>query len=162
MLWHLCDICCHNSERKKAAQVLFLSPEINQEANMLAQGKMVGFVPTTDYEKARAFYEGKLGFEFISLDQYALVMSVGGHKIRIAKVPNFTPLQGTILGWEVQDIQAVASWLRDRGVTVEKYPFVQDRDLGIWTTPTGDRVAWFKDPDGNILGISQHAHPAAK
>jgi len=129
---------------------------------MLAQGKMVGFVPTTDYEKARAFYEGKLGFEFISLDQYALVMSVGGHKIRIAKVPNFTPLQGTILGWEVQDIQAVASWLRDRGVTVEKYPFVQDRDLGIWTTPTGDRVAWFKDPDGNILGISQHAHPAAK
>ena len=142
--------------------MLFLSPEINQEANMLAQGKMVGFVPTTDYEKARAFYEGKLGFEFISHDQYALVMSVGGHKIRIAKVPHFTPLQGTILGWEIQDIQAVASWLRDRGVTVEKYPFVQDRDLGIWTTPTGDRVAWFKDPDGNILSISQHPHPATK
>jgi hypothetical protein len=65
---------------------------------MLASGKIVGFVPTKDYDKARAFYEGNLGFEFISLDQYALVMSVGGHKIRIAKVPNFTPLQGTILG----------------------------------------------------------------
>jgi len=129
---------------------------------MLAQGKMVGFVPTKDYEKARAFYEGKLGFDFISLDQYALVMSVGGHKIRIAKVPNFTPLQGTILGWEIQDIQAVASWLRDRGVTLEKYPFVQDRDLGIWTTPSGDKVAWFKDPDGNILSIAQHPHPATK
>jgi catechol 2,3-dioxygenase-like lactoylglutathione lyase family enzyme len=162
MLWHLCDICCHNSERKKAAQVLFLSPEINQEANMLAQGKMVGFVPTKDYDKARAFYEDKLDFEFISLDQYARVMSVGGHKIRIAKVSNFTPLQGTILGWEVQDIQAVATWLRDRGVTLEKYPFVQDRDLGIWTTPSGDKVAWFKDPDGNILSISQHPHPATK
>jgi catechol 2,3-dioxygenase-like lactoylglutathione lyase family enzyme len=140
--------------------VLFLSSEINQEANMLAQGKMAGFVATKDYEKARAFYEGKLGFDFISLDQYALVMSVGGHKIRIAKVPNFTPLQGTILGWEVQDIQAVATWLRDRGVTLEKYPFVQDRDLGIWTTPSDDKVAWFKDPDGNILSISQHPHPA--
>ena len=123
---------------------------------MLASGKMVGFVPTKDYEKARAFYGGNLGCEFISLDQYALVMSVGGHKIRIAKVPNFTPLQGTILGWEVENIEAIVTWLRDRGVVLEKYPFVQDRELGIWTTPTGDKVAWFKDPDGNILSVSQH------
>jgi hypothetical protein len=129
---------------------------------MLAQGKLSGFVPTTDYENARAFYEGKLGFGFVSLDQYALVMSVGGHRIRITKMPNFTPLQGTILGWEVQDIQAVATWLRDRGVTLEKYPFVQDRDLGIWTTPSGDKVAWFKDPDGNVLSISQHPNPVPK
>jgi catechol 2,3-dioxygenase-like lactoylglutathione lyase family enzyme len=126
------------------------------EANMLASGKIVGFVPTTDYDKARAFYEGKLGFQFVSLDQFALVMSVGDHMIRIAKVPNFTPLQGTILGWEVEDIEAVVAWLRDRGVATEKYPFVQDRELGIWTAPTGDKVAWFKDPDGNILSVSQH------
>jgi catechol 2,3-dioxygenase-like lactoylglutathione lyase family enzyme len=123
---------------------------------MLASGKMVGFIPTKDYDKARAFYEGKLGFGFVSLDQYALVMNAGGLMIRIAKVPNFTPLQGTILGWQVENIQSVATWLRDRGVPLEKYPFVQDRELGIWTTPNGDRVAWFKDPDGNILSISQH------
>jgi catechol 2,3-dioxygenase-like lactoylglutathione lyase family enzyme len=123
---------------------------------MLASGKMVGFVPTKDYEKARAFYEGRLGFDFVSLDQYALVVSVGGHKIRIAKVPNFTPLQGTILGWEVPSIEAVVTWLREKGVVTEKYPFVQDRELGIWTTPSGDKVAWFKDPDGNILSVSQH------
>jgi catechol 2,3-dioxygenase-like lactoylglutathione lyase family enzyme len=123
---------------------------------MLASGKMVGFVPTKDYDKARAFYEGKLEFEFVSLDQYALVMSVGGHRIRIAKVPNFTPLQGTILGWEVKNIETVVIWLRDRGVPSEKYPFVQDRELGIWTTPNGDKVAWFKDPDGNVLSVSQH------
>ena len=73
-------------------------------------------------------------------------MSVGGHKIRIAKVPNFTPLQGTILGWEVENIEAVVAWLRDKGVILEKYPFVQDRELGIWTAPTGDKVAWFKGP----------------
>jgi catechol 2,3-dioxygenase-like lactoylglutathione lyase family enzyme len=123
---------------------------------MLASGKMVGFIPTMDYDKARAFYEGKLGFDFVSLDQYALVMSVGGHKIRIAKPPNFTPLQATILGWEVADIVAVAKRLTDRGVTLEKYPWVRDRELGIWTTPNGDKVAWFKDPDGNILSIAQH------
>jgi catechol 2,3-dioxygenase-like lactoylglutathione lyase family enzyme len=123
---------------------------------MLASAKIVGFVSTKDYDKARAFYEGKLGFEFVSLDQYALVMSVGGHKIRIAKVRNFTPLQGTILGWEVQDIEAVVTWLTSRGVTTEKYPFVQDRERGIWTTPNGDKVAWFKDPDGNILSVSHH------
>jgi catechol 2,3-dioxygenase-like lactoylglutathione lyase family enzyme len=123
---------------------------------MLASGKIVGFVPTRDYDKARAFYEGKLGFEFVSVDQYALVMSVGGHKIRIAKAQNFTPAQGTILGWEVEDIETVVTWLRERGVTLEKYPFVQDRELGIWTAPTGDQVAWFKDPDGNILSVSQH------
>jgi catechol 2,3-dioxygenase-like lactoylglutathione lyase family enzyme len=123
---------------------------------MLASGKMVGFVPTKDYDAARAFYEGKLGFEFVSLDQFALVMSVGGHKIRIAKVPKFTPLQGTILGWEVENIEAIVIWLKNRGVNIEKYPFVQDRELGIWTTPNGDKVAWFKDPDGNVLSVSEH------
>jgi len=123
---------------------------------MLDSAKLVGFVPTKDYDKAREFYVGKLGFEFVSLDQFALVVRVGGHKIRIAKVPNFTPLQGTILGWEVQDIAAAATWLRDRGVATEKYPFVQDRELGIWTTPDGQKVAWFKDADGNILSVSQH------
>ena len=123
---------------------------------MLASGRMVGFVPTKDYDQARAFYESKLGFEFVSFDQYALVLRVGGHMIRISKAPNFTPLQGTILGWEVDKIETVVAWLRDRGVIVEKYPFVQDRELGIWTTPSGDKVAWFKDPDGNILSVSQH------
>ena len=123
---------------------------------MLASAKLVGFVPTTDYDKTRAFYEGKLGFEFVSLDQFALVMSVGGHKIRFTKIPNFVALKGTILGWEVANIEAVAAWLRYRGVALEKYPFVQDRELGIWTTPGGDKVAWFKDPDENILSIAQH------
>lgn len=124
---------------------------------MLDQGKMVGFVPTTDYEKAREFYEGKLGFSFVSLDQFALVMRVGGHQVRIVKMANFKPLQGTILGWEVGDIEAAAQWLKERGVALEKYPFVQDQELGIWTTPSGDRVGWFKDPDGNVLSVSQHA-----
>lgn len=122
---------------------------------MLASGTMVGFVPIQDFDKARAFYEGKLGFDFVGQDQFALVMSAGGRKIRMTKIPNFTPLHGTILGWEVEDIQATATWLKNRGVNLEKYPFAQDPELGIWTSPSGDRVAWFKDPDGNILSVTQ-------
>jgi len=123
---------------------------------MLDSGKMAGFVLTKDYDAARAFYEGKLGMEFVSHDQFALVMRVGGHQVHISKVPGFTPLQSTVLGWEVSDIMAVAKWLRDRGVETNKYPFVDDKELGIWNAPGGDKVAWFNDPDGNVLSISQH------
>jgi catechol 2,3-dioxygenase-like lactoylglutathione lyase family enzyme len=127
-----------------------------REAAMPANSKLIGFVQTTDYEKARAFYEGKLGFEFISLDQFALVMRAGAYRMRIMKKPNFTVVQRTILGWEVKDVPAMAAWLAERSIAFEKYPFVEDKETGIWTTPTGDKVAWFKDPDGNILSISQH------
>jgi catechol 2,3-dioxygenase-like lactoylglutathione lyase family enzyme len=123
---------------------------------MLAAGKLVGFLLTKDYDQARAFFEDKLGFQFGSVDQYALVMRAGETSIRITKNSNFTPIQGTVLGWEVQNIEAVVMWLKGRSVAFEKYPFVQDKELGIWTTPTGDKVAWFKDPDGNILSVSQH------
>jgi catechol 2,3-dioxygenase-like lactoylglutathione lyase family enzyme len=122
---------------------------------MLASGKMVGFIITKDYEAARAFYGGKLGFEFVSLGQFALVMKAGGQHIRISKVPSFTPLQSTVLGWEVPDIKAVVDWLTGRGVAFEKYSFVQDKERGIWTTPDGNQVAWFKDPDGNVLSITE-------
>src|SRR5207248_2160296 len=98
---------------------------------MLASGRMGGFVLTKDYDKARAFYEGKLGFEFVSQDQFALVMKAGDHHIRVSKVANFTPFQSTVLGWEVKDIDAVVAWLEKRGVVFEKYPWVQDREHGI-------------------------------
>jgi len=117
---------------------------------------MIGFLVTTDYDKTRAFFEGTLGFEFVSLDQFALAMKIGGHQVRISKIPNFTPRQGTVLGWEVSDIEATVAALTKSGVVFEKYPFVQDKERGIWTTPDGSKVAWFKDPDGNILSVSQH------
>jgi len=123
---------------------------------MIQAGKLVGFVVTTDYDRARAFYEGKLGLKFVSLDQFALVMRTGEHQIRISRAEQFTPARNTVLGWEVEDVIAVATWLKERGVDLEKYPFVQDNALGVWTAPNGDKVAWFKDPDGNVLSISQH------
>jgi catechol 2,3-dioxygenase-like lactoylglutathione lyase family enzyme len=123
---------------------------------MLTTGKMVGFLTTTDYEKARAFYETTLGFEFVSLDQFALALRAGPNMIRISKSETFKPAQGTVLGWEADDIRAVVEWLLSRGVVTEKYAFVPDQELGIWTAPSGDQVAWFKDPDGNVLSISHH------
>ena len=123
---------------------------------MLSAGKLIGFVPTTDSTRSRKFYEGKLGFRFLSDDQFALVMQAGESMIRIAKAGKFTPAQYTVMGWEVTDIETTVKWLTGRGVIFEKYPFVQDQEHGIWTTPNGDKVAWFKDPDGNVLSLSQH------
>ena len=85
-----------------------------------------------------------------------MVMQMGGNQIRAVQLPAFTPQQGTILGWQVEEIEAVATWLLERGIETEKYSFIQDQKLGIWNAPSGDRVAWFKDPDGNVLSISQH------
>jgi catechol 2,3-dioxygenase-like lactoylglutathione lyase family enzyme len=124
---------------------------------MLTAGKLVGFLTTRDYEKARAFYVGKLGLEFVSLDQFALALRAGENMIRIGKAETFQPAQGTVLGWEVDDVRATVLWLNSRGVVTEKYPFVADQELGIWTAPSGDQVAWFKDPDGNVLSLSHHA-----
>ncbi len=123
---------------------------------MLASSKIVGFVPTKDSAKARSFYEGKLGFQFVSEDMVALVMRAGETMIRIAKVKDLTPPPFTVLGWEVSNIEEVVAWLQQRGVILEKYAWVPDKELGIWTAPTGDKVAWFKDPDGNVLSVSQH------
>jgi catechol 2,3-dioxygenase-like lactoylglutathione lyase family enzyme len=123
---------------------------------MLASATLMGFLFTKDYDQARAFYEGKLGFQFLSQDQFALAMRAGANMIRIAKIPDFAPARATVLGWEVADIEAMVSWLKGRGVTFESYPFIQDQKTGIWTAPGGDRIAWFKDPDGNVLSVSQH------
>ena len=87
---------------------------------------------------------------------FALVMRAGETMIRIAKVQDFSPPPFTVLGWEVANIGEVVAWLQQRGVAFEKYPWVQDKYLGIWTAPSGDKIAWFKDADGNVLSVSQH------
>lgn len=123
---------------------------------MLTDMKLIGFVVTTDYDRAREFYEGKLGFEFVSLDQYALVMRTARNMIRITKIKDFSPARNTVLGWEVENIEDEVTMLTKRGVEFENYPFIQDHELRIWTAPGGDQIAWFKDPDGNVLSVSTH------
>jgi len=123
---------------------------------MLGTTDIVAFVPITDSEKARAFYEGVLGLRFIKDDGFALVLEANGIMIRAAKMKEVTPAQFTILGWQVTNIEDVVRALQQKGVHFEIYGFFKQDDLGIWTAPTGDKVAWFKDPDGNILSVSEH------
>jgi catechol 2,3-dioxygenase-like lactoylglutathione lyase family enzyme len=123
---------------------------------MLGSTNIVAFVPITDAEKARAFYQGVLGLRFIKDDGFAVVFEANGIMVRAAKMKEVTPAQFTILGWQVSDIENVARALQTEGVHFEIFGFFKQDTLGIWTAPTGDKVAWFKDPDGNILSISQH------
>jgi catechol 2,3-dioxygenase-like lactoylglutathione lyase family enzyme len=122
---------------------------------MLGSINIVAFVPTKDTTQARAFYEGTLGLRFVKDDGFALVLDANGIMVRVAKA-EFTPAPFTILGWQVSEIEKMVAALRDKGVRFERFSFFVQDDLGIWTAPTGDKVAWFKDPDGNILSLSQH------
>jgi catechol 2,3-dioxygenase-like lactoylglutathione lyase family enzyme len=123
---------------------------------MLGSNNIVAFVPITDSGKARAFYEGVLGLKFVNDDGFALVLDANGIMIRAAKMKEVKPAQFTILGWEVKNIEKAVRDLTARGVHFEIFGFFKQDDLGIWTAPTGDKVAWFKDPDGNVLSVSQH------
>jgi catechol 2,3-dioxygenase-like lactoylglutathione lyase family enzyme len=122
---------------------------------MLGSINIVAFVPTTDATKARAFYEGVLGLRFVKDDGFALVLDANGIMVRVAKA-QFTPAPFTILGWQVTDIANVVAGLQAKGVHFERFGFFEQDKLGVWTAPSGDKVAWFKDPDGNMLSVSQH------
>ena len=123
---------------------------------MLGSTNIIAFIPTRDSNQARAFYEGTLGLRFVKDDGFALVFDANGIMVRIAKAPEFKPLQFTILGWQVSNIEKMAADLQKKGVHFERFGFFEQDELGIWTAPSGDKVAWFKDPDGNMLSISQH------
>jgi catechol 2,3-dioxygenase-like lactoylglutathione lyase family enzyme len=119
--------------------------------------KIVSFVPVKDAKKARAFYEGVLGLRFVSEDHFALVLDANGIMVRVTNVPNFKPQEFTIVGWEVSDIAQTVSGLREKGVQFQSYGFPGQDAQGIWSSPSGAKVAWFKDPDGNVLGLTQFA-----
>jgi catechol 2,3-dioxygenase-like lactoylglutathione lyase family enzyme len=128
---------------------------------MLGSENVVAFVPTTDGEKAKTFYVDVLGLRFVSDDQFALVLNANGTTVRVSKVPGFTPHKFTVLGWEVSDIEQTVRDLTEKGVPFENYGLPGQDDRGIWKAPlvdnatAGAKVAWFKDPDGNVLSVTQ-------
>lgn len=117
---------------------------------------VVTFLLTQNPDAALAFYRDKLGLRFLRDDGFALVFDIDGVMLRIGKVPSFTPAQNTVLGWEARDIVATIQSLGTKGIAFERYPNMGQDDDGVATFPNGDKVAWFKDPDGNVLSISQH------
>ena len=122
----------------------------------LSESVLMGFIPTSDRERAREFYQGKLGLHAVSEDQFALVVRAGASVVRIVSVGEFKPMPFTVLGWDVADIVGEVAALTAAGVVFSRYEFLEQDEAGIWTAPGGDRVAWFTDPDGNVLSLAQH------
>ena len=123
---------------------------------MLGQCDLIGFVATADAVRAKTFYVDVLGLEFVSDDGFALVVRANGLMVRVVKMAGATPVPYTVLGWEVPDVEKMVKELAGVGVEFVRYPYFVQDELGIWTAPSGSRVAWFKDPDGNVLSLSQH------
>jgi len=125
---------------------------------MLTDAPVVAFVATARPAAARAFYADVLGLRLVHEDQFALEFVGGGTSIRVATVEQLQPAGYTVLGWLVSDIRTAVRDLAVRGVQFERFPaFMQQDELGIWSAPGGAHVAWFKDPDGNTLSVTQPA-----
>jgi predicted enzyme related to lactoylglutathione lyase len=122
---------------------------------MLANKELKAFVPTVKPAEAKKFYNDILGLTLLSEDNYALEFNANGTLLRVSIVPELTPYPFTVLGWNIEDISSVIKSLNEKGITFEKYGFLQQDNLGIWTSPNGSKVAWFKDPDGNVLSLTE-------
>jgi len=127
------------------------------KSSILGASKLVAFAATIDPVKARAFYEGVLGLRLVSDDSpFALVFDARGTMLRVIMVHQHTPAPFTVLGWQVDDIEETAKSLTAAGVAFLRYPGLNDGDpLGIWTSPSGARIAWFHDPDRNVLSLTR-------
>lgn len=123
---------------------------------MLAQAAVTPFLASTDLARARAFFEGVLGLKVLSLDGFALALEIPNGSLRVTLVQEHAPPPYSVLSWNVTDIAATVSGLAARGVAFSRYPGMDQDNLGIWTAPSGSRIAWFPDPDGNVLSVAQH------
>ena len=124
---------------------------------MLASSPVIAFVPTINPARARAFYEDVLRLPFREDDGFALVFDLHGAMLRVVKLQELQPQQFTILGWTVDDIATEIENLRSHGVTFENFGLPDQNEHGVWTAPGGAKIAWFKDPDGNTLSVTQFA-----
>ena len=124
--------------------------------SLLGSRKLIAFVAVRDPASARAFYRDTLGLPLVSEDHFALVFDANGIRLRAALFPQMVPAKQTVLGWEVPDIVEAVAGLNRAGVAMTRYPGMPQDEFGIWTAPGGARVAWFTDPDGNVLSLSQH------
>lgn len=122
---------------------------------MLESASAIAFVAATDLGRARNFYEGVLGLEVLDVSDFACVFRVGGATLRVALAGEFSPQPFTVFGWAVGAIGETMAGLAARGVEFLRYEGMDQDPAGVWTTPGGDRIAWFRDPDGNVLSLTQ-------
>ena len=122
----------------------------------LSKYNIIGFLTIVDVARAKEFYRDKLGLRLLSEEPpFALVFDATGTMLRVTRVQEVAAAKYTVLGWRVRDIVQTAKGLQKVHVTLERYPGMEQDALGIWNSPSGARVAWFQDPDGNTLSITQ-------
>ena len=121
----------------------------------LGSGKIMAFVGTQDAAKAKTFYRDTLGLRLMSEDHFALAFDAHGIMLRVTNVRKVVIAPYTVLGWEVKSIAATVKALQEAGVKFEHYEGLGQDELGVWRAPGGAKVAWFKDPDGNTLSVTQ-------
>lgn len=122
---------------------------------MLATSDVIAFAPTTDLPRARSFYEATLGLSVVDENAYACVFDAHGTMLRITAVAEVAHPGYTVLGWRVTDMSEAVSGLESRGVAFALYDGMEQDAHGVWKTPNGDRIAWFTDPDGNVLSLTE-------
>ena len=122
---------------------------------MLATSDVIAFASTTDLARARTFYEATLGLPVVDENAFACVFDAHGTMLRITAVGEVAHPGYTVLGWRVSDISATVTGLESHGVVFTRYDGMNQDAHGVWTTPIGDRVAWFTDPDGNVLSLTE-------
>ncbi len=140
------------------ASLLAAAEEPKKGTSVLATKKIIAFVTTADPKAAKAFYQGTLGLKLLSEDNFAVVFDANGIMLRVAIAKEVKPAPYTVLGWEVTDIGESLNQLVQAGVKFEVFGLPGQEKNGIWSAPGGDKVAWFKDPSGNLLSISQHVN----
>jgi len=122
---------------------------------MLGSSYIIAFAPATDLHRARVFYEQALGLSLLEQNDFACVFDANGTMLRVAAVADAPRAGYTVLGWRVTDIAAAVRGLTARGVVFIRYEGMDQDEIGVWTAPGGEQVAWFPDPDGNILSLTQ-------
>jgi catechol 2,3-dioxygenase-like lactoylglutathione lyase family enzyme len=124
---------------------------------VLGHAAFVGFIPVRNLDSAREFYCQTLGLEAVEQTPVALVVNAGGVSLRLVEVPGLSPQPFTIAGWMVSDISSTVASLAKAGVPTKRYEGMVQDEQGVWTAPSGDRIAWFGDPDGNVLSVTAMA-----
>ncbi len=124
---------------------------------MLSQSRIMAFCATAKPEEAKRFYQSVLGLPLVEDSPFAIVFDCNGVELRVQKVPHVAPGTHTTLGWSVTSIESQIRELAAAGVVFEKFPGLQQDQHGIWVAPNGAKIAWFRDPDGNILSLAERA-----
>ena len=122
---------------------------------MLSHSKLQSIIWTSRIAEAEAFYRNVLGLDLRTKSDGALVFDVGGSDLRVAPIPSTAPSEHTVMGFAVSDVDAVIVGLSSRGVVFERFPGLPHAENGTVISPDGAKVAWFRDPDGNILSVVQ-------